>query len=215
MMRNMNISMNDREFLKYWLYAAFPGCYGLQQYLSKNIPSTYCYKRNQHEITVAGQEITIWMYCHHVEYRSKERELYMPCLSYDAVNMLDNDAYLLLLPIVDMATCDYRSEHVLPDLKRRLSETALPREHVEEVAYDICCGLVDGDGAEDEPLWMIWDESEKRRYGAFWWQDAQELQLYAEDDDIPSVYITAPQRDDASLFDWARKMLSEWILKFV
>ncbi len=102
--------------------------------------------------------------------------------------------YLLLLPIVDMATCDYRSERVLPDLKRNLSETALPAAHVEEVAYDICCGLVDGNGAEDEPLWMIWDETEERRYGAFWWQDAQELQLFTEDEDIPSEYITAPQK---------------------
>ena len=148
--------------------------------------------------------------------------------------------YLLLLPIVDMATCDYRSERVLPDLKRHLSETALPAAHVEEVAYDICCGLVDGNGAEDEPLWMIWDETEERRYGAFWWQDAQELQLFTEDEDIPSEYITAPQGEescscartqegngqpeqpapgtcveDEALYDWAKKKLSEWILTFV
>lgn len=220
----MKLSMKDKDFLNYWLYVAFPNCLGLQRYFSKHIPCAYSHNQEQHTITVAGKEITIWMFRHHVEYRVKERELYQPCLPYDAVKTLDSEAYLLLLPIVDMATCDYRSERVLPDLKQRLSETALPGEYVEEVAYDICCGLVDGNGAEDEPLWMIWDETEQRRYGAFWWHDAQELELYAEDEAIPSKYITKPQGEDsdfctqtqeAALYDWARKMLSEWILNFV
>ena len=238
----MKLSMKDKDFLNYWLYVAFPNCFDLQQYFLQHGHNTHHYNQEQHTITVAGKEITIWMFRHHVEYRIGERELYQPCLPYDAVKTLDSDAYLLLLPIVDMATCDYRSERVLPDLKQCLSETALPGEYVEEVAYDICCGLVDGNGAEDEPLWMIWDETEEKRYGAFWWHDAQELELYAEDEEIPSVYIAVSQgedndscvqtqegklqpeqpvsdmcvgKDETALYGWARKMLSDWILKFV
>lgn len=236
----MKLSMKDKDFLHYWLYAAFPSCLGIQRYFSANPPCTHRHQQAQYNVVAAGKKITIWMYRHHIEYRIGERALYQPCLSYDVVKELDSDMYLLLLPIVDMATCDYRSERVLPDLKRNLSETALPAAHVEEVAYDICCGLVDGNGAEDEPLWMIWDETEERRYGAFWWQDAQELQLFTEDEDIPSEYITAPQGEescscartqegngqpeqpapstcveDEALYDWAKKKLSEWILTFV
>ncbi|MDE7185741.1 MAG: hypothetical protein K2O40_15060, partial [Lachnospiraceae bacterium] len=103
----MSISMTDRDFLQYWLYAAFPWCFSLQRYFSENIPCTHKNKQKKYNITVAGQEITIWMYKHHVEYRIGEQELYQPCLPYDVVKALDNDAYLLLLPIVDMATCDY------------------------------------------------------------------------------------------------------------
>ena len=154
----MNLSMKDKDFLHYWLYAAFPSCLGIQRYFSANPPCTHRHQQAQYNVVAAGKKITIWMYRHHIEYRIGERALYQPCLSYDVVKELDSDMYLLLLPIVDMATCDYRSERVLPDLKRHLSETALPAAHVEEVAYDICCGLVDGNGAEDEPLWMIWDE---------------------------------------------------------
>lgn len=215
------ITMSNKSFLQYWLYAAFPYCYGLQRYLAENLPCVCASREEQvpfsYTVQIDTQEITIQMYRHHVKYSVGERELYQPCLSYDTVKNLDNDAYLLLLPIVNMASCDYRRECVIPDLTRRLSETALPQEHVEEVAYGICLGLVDGNGAEDEPSWVIYDETQDNRYGAAWWPDVQELQLFVddissedcEDNFVPDKYIPAAAVED--IYCWAKAELSSWV----
>lgn len=215
------ITMLNKSFLQYWLYAAFPYCYALQRYLTENLPCACAGGEEQvpfsYTVLVDAQEITIQMYRHHVKYSVDGRELYQPCLSYDTVKDLESDIYLLLLPIVNMASCDYRSERVMPDLTRRLSETALPQEHVEEVAYDICLGLVDGNGAEDEPLWVIYDETQDNRYGAAWWPDVQELQLFMDDNlsndcagnFVPDKYIFVSSVED--IYCRARAELASWI----
>ncbi|MDE5823882.1 MAG: hypothetical protein K2H91_04260 [Lachnospiraceae bacterium] len=169
-------------------------------------------------VTIGDQSITILLYQHHVEYRIEERELYQPCLPYHVVENLDNDKYFLLLPIVDMAECGYCYLKVMPDLVRRLSETALPEEHIDDVAYRLSVGLAEADGAEDEPLWVIWQETKNNLYGAEWWQDAGELHLFQQNMDdsdelddsvLPDDYILAPEGED--VYVWAKSMLAKWI----
>ncbi|MDE7479006.1 MAG: hypothetical protein K2M91_13870 [Lachnospiraceae bacterium] len=161
---------------------------------------------------VNNQTITVLLYRYHVEYRCGERELYQPCLPYHVVENLDNDTFFLLLPIVDLAECEYDSINVVPDLIWRLSETALPEEHVEEVAYSLGVGLAEADGAEDEPLWIIWQETQEHLYGAEWWADAKVLQFFQQDMDgryASDGYLLAPEGVDA--FSWGKAMLSQWI----
>ena len=210
--------MTSLPFLKYWLYAAFPHCHGLRNYLLKHIPCPYEHDKEQKTIPVcrtvmvANQTITILMYRYHVEYRCEEQELYQPCLPYHVAENLDNDTFFLLLPIVDMAECEYNSTNVVPDLVRRLSETALPEEHIEEVAYSLGVGLAEADGAEDEPLWIIWQETQEHLYGAEWWSDAKVLQFFQQDMDgryASNGYLPAPEGVD--IFSWGKSMLSQWI----
>lgn len=218
------MTMTNLYFLKYWLYAAFPHCHGLWKYLLKEFPCPQEHSKEQgalpmsRTITVGDQSITILLYQHHVEYRTEERELYQPCLPYHVVENLDNDTYFLLLPVVDMAECGYSYTKVMPDFVRRLSETALPEEHIEEVAYRLSVGLAEADGAEDEPLWVIWQERAGNLYGAEWWPDAGELHLFQQytdgsedmdDGDLPDDYVPAPEGVDIYL--WAKSTLEQWI----
>ena len=213
------MTMKNWSFLRYWLYAAFPHCYGLHNYLLWKI-SCPCEKVMGQEsvpvcqtVHVDNQKITILLYRYHVEYRCGERELYQPCLPYHVVENLDNDTFFLLLPIVDLAECEYDSSNVVPDLIRRLSETELPEEHVKEVAYSLGVGLAEADGAEDEPLWIIWQETQKHLYGAQWWADAKELWFFQQDMDgkyePAGKYLLAPEGVD--VFSWGKAMLSQWI----
>lgn len=224
------ITMTNWTFLQYWLYAAFPHCSFLWKYLLENLPHPYEWysqlpvSNNEQEIFPAcktvgivasdGKEITILMYKYHVEYRMEGRELYQPVLSYHMVENLDNDTFFLLLPIVDvMIDYDYVYGKIELDLSRRLSETAMPKEYVKKVAHMLKLGLMDADGAEDEPLWFIWQETKDSLYGAMWWPDMREIDLFQQckpdEKGAPSKYITIPEGEDAYL--WGRQALSQWI----
>ena len=73
--------------------------------------------------------------------------------------------------------------------------------------------LLDDDGAEEGPLWYIWQETADSLYGAMWWPYMNELELFQQK--IPDIlyrscaYITAPEGEN--VFLWAERMLSEWI----
>ena len=142
----------------------------------------------------------------------------LPCLPYRAVENLNNDTFLMLLPIVDAGAYDkYGYEEMCVDLHRRLPEMALPSEHreywIKELAYILTTGLLDDDGAEEGPLWYIWQETADSLYGAMWWPYMNELELFQQK--IPDIlyrscaYITAPEGEN--VFLWAERMLSEWI----
>ena len=225
-----DITMTNWTFLQYWLYAAFPHCHFLWNYLSENLPQTDEWNNQlpgnnkRQEMVPAykavdmvaedGKEITILMYKYHAEYRMEGRELYKPVLSYHMVENLDNDTFFLLLPIVDvMIDYDYVYEKIEPDLSRRLSETALPKEYIKEVADMLKLDLMDAGGAEDEPLWFIWQETKDSLYGARWWPDAGEIDLFQKckpgGKGVPSKYITVPEEEDAYL--WGRQALAQWI----
>lgn len=223
-----SITMTNWTFLQYWLYAAFPHCHFLWKYLSEKLPYPYewssqltgsnkgqevvpAYKTI--EIVVGnGDKITILMYRYHVEYRIGDRELYQPYLSYNMVENLDNDIFFLLLPIVDvMIGYEYNYKKMKPDLYKRFSETALPKEYVEEVVNSLKLGLLDADGAEDEPLWIIWQETYDSLYGAMCWPDEIDLfqQYNAYGKCVSSKYIPIPEVEDVYL--WGKHVLSQWI----
>jgi len=219
-------TMTCWSFLQYWLYAAFPHCYGLRNYLLKHFP----YSREwinqmfrmdkKQEITpihrtiiVEEKEVTLLLYRYHVEYRMEGREVIQPCFPYHVVENLDNDTFFLLLPVVDMAEIGYSYTKLMSDLIQRLSETALPKKNIKDVAYVLSVGLAEADGAEDEPLWVIWQETVNHLYGAEWWPYVNELHLVQRK--IPDIlyhscaYMTAPEGED--VFLWAQRTLSEWI----
>ncbi|MCI8825318.1 MAG: hypothetical protein HFH65_01070 [Lachnospiraceae bacterium] len=171
-----------------------------------------------HTVIVDGKKITILMYRYHVEYRIEGKKVILPCLPYRAVENLNNDTFLMLLPIVDAGAYDkYGYEEMCVDLHRRLPEMALPSEHreywIKELAYILTTGLLDDDGAEEGPLWYIWQETADSLYGAMWWPYMNELELFQQK--IPDIlyrscaYITAPEGEN--VFLWAERMLSEWI----
>lgn len=152
------------------------------------------------------------LYRYHVEYRVEGKELYQPCLSYHSVENLDNDTFFLLLPIVDvMINYEYTSKNIRADLSRRLSETAMPKEYVEEVASKLKLWLIDADGAEDEPLWFIWQETDDSLYGAMCWPGEIDLfqQYNAAGKCVPGKYISIPEEEDAYL--WGKHALAQWI----
>lgn len=219
-------TMTCWSFLQYWLYVAFPHCYGLRNYLLKHFP----YSREwinqmfrmdkKQEITpihrtiiVEEKEVTLLLYRYHVEYRMEGQELFQPCFPYHVVENLDNDTFFLLLPVVDMAEIGYSYPKLMSDLIQRLSETALPKKDIKDVAYVLSVGLAEADGAEDEPLWIIWQETVNHLYGAEWWSDEGELHLFQqrnlENHRLPDAYILAPKGGD--IFLWAKHMLSRWI----
>ncbi|MFG6328336.1 MAG: hypothetical protein K1W06_02510 [Lachnospiraceae bacterium] len=226
----MYLTMADRNFLQYWLCAAFPHCYFLWNYLSEKFPDRYEWSRKllhnnkEQEGTPAyktvsitspdGKEITILLYRYHAEYKIEGKELYQPYLSYHAIENLDNDTFFLLLPVVDVMI-DYENiyKKMLQDLCQRLSETALPKEYVKETAYGIKIGLMDADGAEDEPSWIIWQETEESLYGAMWWKDARMITLFQKYSTSGKIvlnkYITVPEGENAYL--WGKSALSRWI----
>ena len=227
------ITMTCLSFLQYWLYAAFPHCNFLQKYLLEHIPYPQEWVNQmfgadkgqevepiRRTAVIDQQEVIILMYRYHVEYRIEDKELLYPCFSYLAAEELDNDTFFLLLPVVDMTAARYMTEDgyscldINSDLLRRLSETPLPTEHVKEAAYGLDLGLEDGDGAEEVPLWYIWQETADTLYGAGWWQDAEEFVLFRQqglnnESFCPSVWISAPEGEDA--FQWGKRMLSQWI----
>ncbi len=220
------MTTTDWHFLEYWLHAAFMHCHCLQRYLSEWLPysqewivQTFGTDEGK-EITpihktvvVEGQTITILMYRYHVEYRIEDREIYQPYLPYHVVEFLDNDTFFLLLPIVEMSECLDSDLKLIPDLIRRLSETDLPAGYIKEVAYMLGVGLAEADGAEDEPLWFIWQETADSLYGAEWWPDADELDLFKvfgkDENTLPHASISAPEGED--IFLWGKRMLSQWI----
>lgn len=213
-------------FLNYWLHAAFVNCHCLQRYLREWLPYSHEWINQtfgtdeSKEITpihktivFEGQKITILMYRYHVEYRIGDKEIYQPYLPYHVVEFLDNDTFFLLLPIVDMSECLNSNLKLIPDLVRRLSETDLPTEHIKHVASMLGVGLAEADGAEDEPLWVIWQETADSLYGAEWWPDEEELDLFKEwgkdKSTWPHAYIPAPEGED--IFLWGKHMLSQWV----
>lgn len=223
-----NITMTNWTFLQYWLCAAFPHCYFLWKYLSEKLPHLYQWssqfpRNNKGQenipayktvdiVAADGNKIVILLYRYHVEYRIEGRELYQPCLSYNSVENLDNDTFFLLLPIVDvMINYEYTSKNMMADLSRRLSETALPKEYIEEVASKLKLWLIDADGAEDEPLWFIWQETDDSLYGAMCWPGEIDLfqQYNAAGKCVPGKYITIPEGEDAYL--WGKYTLDQWV----
>ena len=223
------ISIINWPFLHYWLYAAFPHCYGLQNYLLKYLPYSqeWIYQMFGtdtkqeiipviHKVAIDGKEITIQMYRYHVEYRMDGKELYKPCISYHAIKSLDNDTFMLLLPIIDMfekVENDYPD--LKPDLHRILAQTGSPKEHLEDIVYSLDIGLLHDDGAEDAPLWYLRQETATSLYIAEWWPYVREFHLYCQNflsDDIDSlnIYISVPEGEDAYLF--GKRILSEHLL---
>ncbi|MCI9080562.1 MAG: hypothetical protein HFH68_16925 [Lachnospiraceae bacterium] len=224
-----DITMTNWEFLQYWLYAAFPNCYALWGYLWRNLPYTYEFSRKlpcsckglenvpvYRTVDIAsadGNEIKVLLYRYHVEYKTEGKEIYQPYLSYHMVENLDNDTFFLLLPIVDVTIdYEYTSKNIIQDLSRRFSETALPKENIEEVAALVKSGFIDADGAEDEPLWFIWQETEDRLYGAMCWGGI-EITLFQrcnpDKKAVPNRDITIPEGEDAYL--WGKCVLSRWV----
>lgn len=225
------MTMTYWPFLEYWMYSAFPQCHGLLNCLVRYYPYSRKWinqmfgndKEKQvspvcHTVIVDGKKITILMYRYHVEYRIEGKKVILPCLPYRAVENLNNDTFLMLLPIVDAGAYDkYGYEEMCVDLHRRLPEMALPSEHreywIKELAYILTTGLLDDDGAEEGPLWYIWQETADSLYGAMWWPYINELELFQQK--IPDIlyrscaYITAPEGEN--VFLWAERMLSEWI----
>lgn len=225
------MTMTYWPFLEYWMYSAFPQCHGLLERLVRYYPYSKKWinqifgnsKEKQvspvcHTVIADKKKITILMYRYHVEYRIEGRKVILPCLPYRAVENLDNDTFLMLLPIVDAGAYDkYGYQEMGEELFQRLPGMALPAKHREywkkELAYVLTIGLLDDDGAEEGPLWHIWQETEDSLYGAEWWPYVNELHLFQLK--IPDIlyrsgdYITAPERED--IFLWAQRMLSEWI----
>lgn len=225
-MKTETMNMTYGPFLQYWLYAAFPHCHGLQRYLLRHFPysqkwmdSIFGVDKNEkitpicRTVTVDQQKVTILLYRYHVEYLVEDREQYQPYFPYQMVKFLDNDTFFLLLPIVDLFGDGYSYSLLRPDLLRRLSEMALPKENIKEVADGICSGLVDADGAESEPLWVIWQETEDNLYGAEWWADEGEFHLFQqrrlEEGKLPNAYFSVPEGED--IFLWGKHILSQWI----
>lgn len=236
------ITMMNWPFLHYWLYAAFPHCYGLRRHLFRHFPYSrewidqMFFVANDQEIepiiqtiTIDKEVITILLYRYHVEYRMDNRELLLyryhiehkmdnhelfhPRIPYHMVENLDDETFLLLLPIVDMFDIEYNTSKLMSDLIQRLSRTALPKEHIEEIAYVLSVGLTAADGAEDEPLWIIWQETADNLYGAEWWPDEGKFRLFQQPnidcDHWPEVYLTAPESTD--YFSYGKQILSQWI----
>lgn len=228
------MTMTYWPFFEYWLYAAFPQCHGLWTDLNNYFPYSQKWinqmfgNDKKQEVTpvcytviVDKRKITILMYRYHVEYRIEGQKVILPCLPYRAVQNLDNDTFLMLLPIVDAGAYNkYGYKEMKPDLLQRLPEMAFPAEHreywesrfIRTLASDISIGLLDDDGAEEGPLWYIWQETADSLYGAGWWPYINELHLFQKLPDAidrPDAYITAPEGEN--VFLWAERMLSEWI----
>ena len=225
--REDTMTMTCWSFLQYWLYAAFPHCHGLRNELLRHFPCSREWINQmfrmdkEKEITpirrtiiIEEKEVTLLLYRYHVEYRMEGREVIQPCFPYHVVENLDNDTFFLLLPIVDMLEIEYSYPKLMSDLIQRLSETALPKKNIKDVAYVLSVGLAEADGAEDEPLWIIWQETVNNLYGAAWWSDEGVLHVFQqqnlENDRFPPyAYIPAPEGED--IFLWAKHMLSQWI----
>ena len=224
------MTMTYRPFMEYWLNAAFPHCHGLQRYLnewlwlpySQEVISQMFGTDESQEITpihktvvVEEQVVTILIYRYHVEYRIEGREIYKPCIPYNVVKLLDNDNFFFLLPIADMSEYFDCGQKITSDLTRRLSETDLPTEHIKDVASMLEGGLIEADGAEDEPLWVIWQETSDSLYGAECWED--ELHVFKQwgkdksEGIRPYKYIPVTMEEGEDNFLWVKHEFSQWI----
>lgn len=199
----IEIDLNYRPFLRYFLNTAFRDFRELRQYLQEQLPylpewaGRLPASREEpvsRRVMLDGMEIELRMHLYYVEYRVDGQEVCKPFLSCERVEALETEEMLYLLPMVasegdgELGACAPDGMKLAERLQKRLEATALPPENRRRVAELIAEKLKrrfyaikrfqEEDGAA-LPL-RIYRESGDTLYCAEWRQDEGMMGLYVE-----------------------------------
>lgn len=213
------ISLTFRPFLRHWLNVAFPLCRTLYHYLEQNLPYSPEWSGRlfsaaptyTHTVPLDGDMVELVLFPHHIEYSLQGRERCRPFLTLSQLQELNGDTVLWLLPLAVFRP-DQQEEatRFLSDL---LAQTALPQPHVLPVTQALVGGLTLPEEEESGAPLTLFQEAGDTLYGAQWWPDDQEMQLFQMQDGAmlyrPDLYENVTSEEEA--LSLGRELLSQLI----